>query len=232
MRPGPSGGDNGKRESMRVTEHLYLYLWSHESENNCNSIFIDGKTPVLIDPGHMHRVPSLFERMRRDGVDPGKIHAVICTHGHPDHFEGTLAFRDGKVKIGISALDEKLVEEVGGPMYARQGLRMPDFRVDFYLKEGDLTLGKHDFQVLHTPGHSPGSLCLYWQRYKLLVPGDVVFNGGVGRVDLPGGDQNLLKKSLERLASLPVELLIPGHGPALQGAEQVRRNFDSVINVL
>lgn len=218
---------------MRITEHLYVYLWSHESENNCNSVFIDGKTPVLIDPGHLHRVPSLFDRMRSDGLEPGKVQVVICTHGHPDHFEGTLAFRDeSKVKIAMSPLDEKLIEEIGTPMYAKQGLRMPDYRVDFYLKEGDLTLGKHEFKVFDAPGHSPGSLCIYWPRHKLLIAGDVIFMGGVGRVDLPGGDKALLKKSLERLTSLAVELLIPGHGPAVQGSEQVKRNFELGIRML
>ncbi len=213
---------------MKILEHLYLYLWDDPRENNCNTVFIDGKTPLLIDPGHLGKVNLLFDRMKDDGIDPGRVRAVICTHAHPDHFEGTLAFKNAATKIGISKREEQYIEEVGRPMYAQSGTSMPDYRVDFYLAEGDLQVGKLDFQVLETPGHSPGSICLYWPRQRVLIAGDLVFNRGVGRVDLPGGDGAELRKSLERVAGLKVELLIPGHGPAIPGAERVRSNFEFV----
>jgi len=213
---------------MRVTEHLYVYLWDNPRENNCNSIFIDGKVPLLIDPGHHQHVPDLFSRMIKDGLDPNSIMAVICTHAHPDHFEGTLAFRNTRAKIAISQQEEKFIETVGRPMYTQQGMTMPDYRVDFYLAQGDLLLGKHEFQVLLTPGHSPGGICLYWPRYKLLISGDVIFMQSVGRVDLPGGNAKALRESIDRLSRLPVELVIPGHGSAIQGAQTVQRNFQFV----
>jgi glyoxylase-like metal-dependent hydrolase (beta-lactamase superfamily II) len=213
---------------MRVTEHLYVYLWSDQRENNCNSIVIDGKVPLLIDPGHAHRVNNLFDRMREDGFDPGKIKTVICTHAHPDHFEGTLVFQDRSVKIGMSREEERFVEETGKPMFLERGLNMPDFRVDYYLKDGDLTIGKHEFEVMLTPGHSPGSICIYWPRYRILFPGDVIFMQSIGRSDLPGGDETVLKQSIERLSKIPIELIIPGHGPAIQGAEQVAANFELI----
>ncbi|MFH1115871.1 MAG: MBL fold metallo-hydrolase [Pseudomonadota bacterium] len=213
---------------MKILEHLYLYLWDDPRENNCNSIFIDGKTPVLIDPGHLDKVNMLFDRMKDDGIDPGRVKAVICTHGHPDHFEGTLAFGKTAAKIAISRREEQYIEQVGRPMYAQSGTAVPNFRVDFHLKEGDLQLGKLEFQVLETPGHSPGSICLYWPRQKVLISGDLVFSRGVGRVDLPGGDGAELRKSLHRVAGLKVELLIPGHGPAIPGSERVRSNFEFV----
>ena len=213
---------------MKVLEQLYLYLWEDQRENNCNSVFIDGKVPLLIDPGHLNRVEILFDRMRQDGVDPDRIKAVIITHGHPDHFEGCRALENTGAKIGLSKREEQYIEEVGRPMYAQQGATMPQYRVDFYLKEGDLQVGRHEFQVLETPGHSPGSICLYWPRHRVLITGDVVFMQGVGRVDLPGGDGEVLKKSIARIAALPVELLIPGHGPAIPGSERVRRNFEFI----
>lgn len=210
---------------MRVSDSLYLYLWSEPRENNCNSVFIDGKVPTLIDPGHLHRVPDLFRRMQEDGIDPRRIEVVLCTHFHPDHFEGTAAFKDARVKIALARQDEQLLDDEGRRMFARPGVPMPDFRVDFYVREGDLVLGKTELQVLHTPGHSPGSVSLYWPRYKILIPGDVVFLQGVGRTDLPGGNAKTLKASVERLSTLPVDLLIPGHGQAIQGADKVRANF-------
>jgi glyoxylase-like metal-dependent hydrolase (beta-lactamase superfamily II) len=210
---------------MQVSDNVYVYLWHDQGENNCNSVFISGKAPALIDPGLLHRVPDLLERMRDDGVDPTVIKVVLCTHFHPDHFEGTAAFRDAGAKIALARQDERLLEEEGNRMFARPGVPMPDLRVDFYLKEGDLMLGKHELQVLHTPGHSPGSVSFYWPRHKILMPGDVVFMQGVGRTDLPGGNAKALRASVERLSALPVELLIPGHGQAIQGADRVRANF-------
>ena len=210
---------------MRISEHIYLYLWDQQRENNCNSLVIDGKVPLLIDPGHLHRVPHLFDRMRADGFDPDKVKVVICTHGHPDHFEGTLAFQKAPVKIGISREEERFIEDVGRTAYLEQGMPMPDFRVDFYLQEGTLDVGRHEFEVLLTPGHSPGSLCLYWPRHGVLIAGDVVFTRGVGRTDLPGGNSEELAKSLDRLSELRAEILIPGHGPAIQGEKDIKANF-------
>jgi hydroxyacylglutathione hydrolase len=217
---------------MRLSEHLYVYLWNDPRENNCNSIVIDGKVPLLIDPGHYHRVNDLFDRMNEDGLDPRKIKVVICTHCHPDHFEGTLAFKEGHVKIGIALQEERLIEEMVREQYVRQGKAMPDFRVDFYLKEGELVLGKHEFQVLLTPGHSPGGISLYWPRHKALFPGDLIFAQGIGRTDLPGGNTETLKNSIQRLAGLPVELAIPGHGSPIQGAERVKGNFEFIKRML
>lgn len=217
---------------MQVLDNLYVYLWQSTTENNCNSVVIDGKVPVLIDPGHLHRLDNLMERMRADGFDPARIKVVICTHAHPDHFEGSLAFKKPSVKIAMSRQEERFLEDVGRSLYVAHGLAMPDYRLDFFLQEGTLALGRHNFEVLLTPGHSPGSICLYWPRHKVLIAGDVVFMQGVGRTDLPGGDAAVLKKSVERLSQLAVDLFIPGHGPALQGEDDIKANFRFISSVL
>jgi glyoxylase-like metal-dependent hydrolase (beta-lactamase superfamily II) len=213
---------------MKLVDNLYVYLWTDQRENNCNSILIDGKTPLLIDPGHHHRTDYLLERISADGIDPGKIKVLIITHSHPDHFEGARAFQNASVKIGLSRQEERYIEEVGRPMYVQQGMTMPEYRVDFYVDEGTLMIGKHEFQTFITPGHSPGSLCLYWPRHKVFIAGDLIFMQGVGRTDLPGGDSEALKKSIERVAKLQIEYLIPGHGPIVQGADQVKANFEFI----
>jgi hydroxyacylglutathione hydrolase len=213
---------------MRVSEHLYIYLWSDPKENNCNSVFIDGKVPLLIDPGHLHRTDQLFSRMRADGLDPGQVKLVIVTHAHPDHIEGMDAFRDAAVKLAISREEEDYVAKVLEPAYKSRSMTTPEYRADFYLTAGDLVLGKHEFQVISTPGHTPGGLSVYWPRYKVLISGDIVFVQGVGRADMPGGDPAALKKSIQLLSALSVELLIPGHGPALQGVERVKANFQLI----
>jgi hydroxyacylglutathione hydrolase len=213
---------------MKIAEHLYVYLWDDPRENNCNSIFIDGKTPVLIDPGHAHRVGDLLDRIIQDGLDPKRIRVIICTHAHPDHFGGTAEFPSGHVKIAISQQEEKYIEEIGRHAYARQGIQMPDYRVDFHLKEGELILGKHEFEVLLTPGHTPGGISIFWPRNRVLFSGDTVFAQGVGRVDLPGGDAKALKQSVEKLSRLPAEIVIPGHGPVIQSAAGVQSNFEMI----
>jgi glyoxylase-like metal-dependent hydrolase (beta-lactamase superfamily II) len=171
-------------------------------------------------------VDDLKRLMKDDGFDPNRIKVVISTHAHPDHFEGAAAFRGPTVKIGLSWQERKFVDAIVPAFSHQLGLTPPpDARVDFYLREGSLELGKFEFQVLLTPGHSPGSICLYWPRHRILVSGDVVFLESVGRTDLPGGHGPTLKTSLERLSRLPVDLLIPGHGPAIQGADRVKDNF-------
>ncbi len=213
---------------MRIGDQLYLYLWNNSQDMNCNSVFIDGKVPLLIDPGWPHHVESLFRRMREDGVDPAKIKVVLCTHGHPDHFGGAFAIRSSSVRIAISRLEEKFIEETGRAAYKNQGLPFPEYRVDFYVKRGDLFLGKHEFKIVVTPGHSPGSICIYWPRHKILISGDLVFLNSIGRTDLPGGNATQLRSSIEQVSGLPIELLIPGHGPVIQGQHNVRRNFEVI----
>jgi glyoxylase-like metal-dependent hydrolase (beta-lactamase superfamily II) len=114
-------------------------------------------------------------------------------------------------------------------------MKAPQFAPLFFLKEGTLDLGaknKTDLQVLHTPGHSPGSVCLYWPDKKLLITGDVVFYGSIGRTDFPSGSLSLLKRSIDKLSQLDVECLVPGHsteyGSIIKGKLNVERNFQAV----
>jgi glyoxylase-like metal-dependent hydrolase (beta-lactamase superfamily II) len=84
------------------------------------------------------------------------------------------------------------------------------------------------FQVIQTPGHSPGSVCIYWPDKKVLFTGDVAFNQGIGRTDLPGGDGQELKESIKRISLLDVEYLLSGHGDILSGREKVKANFGDI----
>ena len=96
------------------------------------------------------------------------------------------------------------------------------------LTEGNMDVGDVHLQVFHTPGHSPGSVCLYWPDEKVLVSGDLIFKEGLGRTDLPGGDGDLIKQSIKRMAELDVELVLPGHGEIIAGAAEVKANFDQL----
>ncbi len=103
-----------------------------------------------------------------------------------------------------------------------------DFEPDILLQEGELKIGNMTFQVIQTPGHSPGSVCIYWPDKKVLFSGDVAFNQGIGRTDLPGGDGQELKESIKKISLLDVEYLLSGHGDILAGHEKVKTNFKNI----
>ena len=111
------------------------------------------------------------------------------------------------------------------------GLQLPEYRVDIPLQEGEFKFNNATFEIYHTPGHSPGSISIYWPEKKALIVGDVIFQAGVGRTDFPGGDGKLLKQSIERLSKIDVEYLLPGHGEIVQGKDNIKRNFDYVADV-
>ncbi len=213
---------------MKLTEDLYAYPWESYYENNCNSYVIGGDFPVLIDPGHSHLLGNLLSGMEKDGFSKESIRCIIATHGHPDHFEGVQDFMELPVKIGISKAEEDYLRQTGSAFYRAFGSELPRFRVDFYLEEGELVLGHNHFQVIHTPGHTPGEICLYWKEKKALFSGDVIFAQSVGRTDFPGGSGQQLRESIDRLAQLETEILLPGHMGVLKGADVINRNFEII----
>ncbi|MCL0099077.1 MBL fold metallo-hydrolase [Dehalococcoidia bacterium] len=239
---------------MRFANNLYAYLWRGRG-NNCHSYLFSnvlrGKRPhVLIDPGHVVNEMSekclekLTSAMLRDDIAPGEIGLIINTHSHPDHCEANLALAQmnsesgaggGQALIAIGKIEDEYRRTIAEKMSRMLGLTV-EFEPDFYLQEGELNLGRGDeklnLQIIHTPGHSPGSICIYSPENKVLITGDVVFNGSVGRTDLPGGDSRTLKQSIEKLSELDVEYLLPGHstnyGDIIRGKNNVVQNFASI----
>lgn len=213
---------------MKLIDDLYIYLWNNPYENNCNTYLIRGAITVLIDPGHFHHLSNLFHQMERDGISPEGIDLIILTHSHPDHFEGVKAFMHKSVKMTMNRDEERYLLESGKYLFAMMRQPIPEFRIDFYLKEGELHLGEKTFSIYQTPGHSPGSLSIHWPEKKALFTGDLVFYGGVGRTDFIEGNSNLLKRSIERISTLDTELLLPGHGEFIKGKERVLQNFEFI----
>jgi glyoxylase-like metal-dependent hydrolase (beta-lactamase superfamily II) len=136
--------------------------------------------------------------------------------------------KNQKTLFTLHEAEWQWVATIGKPMSASFGIDIDDFRPDFYLKEGTLELDGLELTIIHTPGHSPGSVTLYWPAQKALFTGDLVFKEGVGRTDLPGGDGSLLKESIKGLMNLDVEWLLSGHGEIIGGAEKVKKNFKDV----
>jgi len=119
-------------------------------------------------------------------------------------------------------------------LYKLFGISAPQFTPLFHLQEGALDLGDDGFQVqvILTPGHSPGSVCLYLPEKKILITGDVIFFMSIGRTDFPGGDMLQLRNSIEKLSTLDVECIVPGHNTdpngIISGRDRVKRNFEAI----
>ncbi len=214
---------------MKIFEDFYAYPWISYQENNCNTLFIDGTVPVIIDPGHAHLFDHVAQGMAKDGKSIESIRMALCTHGHPDHIEALDRFDDGVVRA-ISREEHAFLANGYRDLYLGMGIQTPVKPFKVFLKEGTLKLGdKKTFTVLFTPGHSPGGICFYWHEKKALISGDTVFYMGVGRSDLYGGDSDLLAQSIARLSKLDVEYLIPGHGDMVKGKKTIEKNFEAIM---
>jgi glyoxylase-like metal-dependent hydrolase (beta-lactamase superfamily II) len=213
---------------MKLEKDLYAYLWQDPYDNNCNTYVIDGEMTILIDPGHTRHLDKVFSQMEGDGLSSEKIDLLLITHSHPDHMEGAEAFSDKPVKIAMGREEERYLLESGKMLFDMMGMPLPKLRIDFYLKEGELRLKDKVFQVYECPGHSPGSLTVYWPERKTLFTGDVVFYGGIGRTDFLEGNSKLLMQSIERLSRLDTECLLPGHGEVVMGKDLVLQNYEFI----
>ncbi|MDR1922104.1 MAG: MBL fold metallo-hydrolase [Candidatus Adiutrix sp.] len=217
---------------MQVAPSVYFYPFTSMNENNCNSILIDGPEKALIDPGHKHLWPALKQSIEADGLRVSDITMVIHTHCHPDHMEaGEILEFDYGATQAMSLTEELFLRAKGLSFFAWMGLDEPKGSIGRTLEEGPLDLGDKTISLYLAPGHTPGSLCLHWPEARVLITGDVVFARSVGRTDFAGGNHMELAASIEKLARLEnVEIVLPGHGPAVVGAAQVAENFKYVKN--
>jgi len=197
---------------------------------------------VLVDPGHIRNefgeacFDSLTQSIEKDGFKIEDVGLVINTHSHPDHLEASEPIVEkSDALVTLSREENEFYQTVGKAFFQAFGARPPQVEPAFYLEEGDLNLGSNNrlaIKVLLTPGHSPGSICLYLEEEKILISGDVVFFGSIGRTDFPGGSLSLLQKSIDKLTQLDVEYLVPGHstefGNIIAGKDKVTRNFHMV----
>jgi glyoxylase-like metal-dependent hydrolase (beta-lactamase superfamily II) len=211
---------------MKILDDLHAFLWLDPTANNCNAYLINGEKRILVDPGHYHLFSHVQDGLSRLSLDAGEIDTVIITHGHPDHMEAVTAFLDNSSLIAIPATEMDFIKRVA--RYHGNAFGISDFEPHILLHEGELRVGNVNLQVIQTPGHSPGSICLYWPERKVLFTGDVVFNQGIGRTDLPGGNGQELKESIKRISRLDVEYLLPGHGEIVSGREAVKANFANI----
>jgi len=170
----------------------------------------DGRssTALVLDPG-MGAAGPLVERAAANGL---RVHLIGNTHGHIDHvFDNAALQRATGAPIGIHPDDAHRL--AGSNAY---GFSIEPSHSERDLADGDeIAVGGLVFRVLHTPGHTEGSVCLYAEPEGILLSGDTLFAGTYGRTDLPGGNDAAMVGSLARLArELPDAVrVLPGHGP-------------------
>ena len=183
-------------------------------EQNCTLLWCTAtKKATVIDPGG--DVPKILAAIKQADVT---VDQIWITHGHIDHVGGAAELRDAlKVPIeGPHLADKYLLDHVveSGRNFGMTGVQ--NFVPDRWLSDGDtVKVGNLSFGVLFCPGHSPGSVVFFNKDIRFAIVGDVLFNGSVGRTDLPGGDHATLIRSIyEKLLPLGDDVgFICGHGP-------------------
>jgi hydroxyacylglutathione hydrolase len=178
---------------------------------------------VVVDPGA--DIAHVLDTVQRHGL---KVTQILITHGHIDHVGGAMKLRQATgAPIWINKEDSpqlKMLEMQA----AWIGVAHPgEVIIDASLDEGTAVhAGGIAGTVLHTPGHTEGSTCIYFPTEKKLIAGDTLFAGSIGRTDLPGGNFEKIMKSLQdRLMTLPEEVIvIPGHGPATTIGQEKESN--------
>ena len=174
-------------------------------EVNCSILSENGRA-WIVDPGQ--EADRIIDLLAKKGLEPA---AILLTHGHFDHISGI------PVLIGRFPDLPVYVHEKDIPMIGHPLNQLPPEYTAFAKPRNLATLDKLDglegLEILETPGHTPGGVCYHFPQDKLLLSGDTLFAGSVGRTDLPGGDMATLMDSLQKLTALPDDtLVIPGHG--------------------
>lgn len=177
-------------------------------EANCYIAVSEKKNAAVIDPGA--EAGRIFRYLSANGLTAKKI---LLTHGHIDHVGAVKEIKDATgAEVCIHSADAQMLCSAVRNLAAFMGESYQPTEADRFLEEGDtVTLDELTFEVLHTPGHTPGSVS--YLAEKTLFSGDTLFAGSIGRTDFPGGDAEQMNVSLRRLSALPGDYtVLSGHG--------------------
>ena len=192
-------------------------------QTNCYFLYQENeKKIIVVDPAD--KGEYLYNAFKEAGFE---VVAILLTHGHFDHIWGSNKLRELAGVQVFAFEDEKDVCESSKLNVSADVGRPYEARVDWYLKDGEtVSIEGMEFKVIWTPGHTQGSCCYYFEKDNILISGDTLFEGSVGRSDLPTGDGKLLLRSLkERLMILPDETVVyPGHGNSTTIADEKKYN--------
>lgn len=191
-------------------------------EVNCYLVRPDSGTEgVIIDPGDEDEL--IDRQIEHLGMIP---RAILLTHGHADHIAAVEPLKKRyDIPLYLGKGDEEMLTSPSANVSALFGFHIVCPPADHFVTDKDvITIDSLTFTVFATPGHSPGGVCYFSDKY--LFCGDTLFNGSIGRTDLPGGNYQVLIDSIEKkILSLPDDIICyPGHGPATTVGEERRSN--------
>jgi glyoxylase-like metal-dependent hydrolase (beta-lactamase superfamily II) len=202
---------------------------SNSFDSNIGLISTEDKK-VLIDTGTGMHSESLQRDLDRLGTSFKDITDIVLTHSHIDHIGGVMAvLKESDPTIHLHKTEAEIINsgDMTLTLSSHFGVKLPPITIDNLLEEGDIiTFGDVNLEVLHTPGHSLGSICLFEKSKSLMFTGDTMFPGGsFGRVDFPTGSPKQLVASLKRLSKINFEIALAGHlQPIRHDASRSARN--------
>ena len=205
---------------MKIKRFPVGALWT-----NCYLIWDSQKHGFFVDPGGDASELGRFACNNDITID-----WVIITHGHIDHIAGLASLRNlAENGVAIHEKDADCLTNINRNLSEQFGGQASTFlAAEKILRDGEiLHVGDMSIEVIHTPGHTRGGICLYVSDgdERILLSGDKLFASSVGRTDLPGGDYQALRQSLKRLCCMPDDLVVyPGHGPETTIGEERRNN--------
>jgi len=189
---------------------------------NCYLVYDEEtKEAIVIDPGD--EPDLILDFVKEEGLN---LKYILCTHGHFDHIGAVREMKEGTgAEILLHEDDLEIYRH--SPQLAIQyfGIEIdPQPEPDRLLKDNEIIqINNIQLKIIHTPGHSPGSISIYTNGY--LFTGDTLFKGSIGRTDIPGGDFNELLNSLKKISTLPLETnVLPGHGPKTDLGTEIKTN--------
>jgi hydroxyacylglutathione hydrolase len=191
---------------------------------NC-SVIGDEKTreAMVIDPGD--QIEEILEILRQEKLT---LKQIVITHAHIDHVGGAMKLKAATGAPILMNQNDYALLKMLDMQAAWIGMRPPgDVQVDETISQGRvLKIGEISSSVIHTPGHTEGSICVYFPTEKKLIAGDTLFAGSIGRTDLPGGSMDKIMRSLHtQVLALPDETkVVPGHGPVTTIGEERETN--------
>jgi len=193
---------------------------------NC-SVIGDEKTheAMVIDPGD--QIEGILDILRQEKLT---LKQIVITHAHIDHVGGAMKLKAATGAAILMNQNDYALLKMLDMQAAWIGMRPPgNVQVDEAISQGRvLRIGEISSNVIHTPGHTEGSICVYFPMEKKLISGDTLFAGSIGRTDLPGGSMEKIMRSLHnQVLALPDETeVVPGHGPVTTiGAERETNPF-------